>query len=153
MKTCDAPDNKPENAYLVQEISFVDEALDWRQWPAAILVSDLVEPFDIRYDLGRKGGKLVLRKVLNYRFLRKNTIVKVGYMRRLGWLVGAGGEPKETALIWFEGVLESVKHRQASPAAARGFWTPHYSKNWVKRVLDKLLIQKSPHWVPIITGK
>ena len=39
---------QPENVYLVQELSFVDEALDWRQWPAAILVSDLVEPYDIR---------------------------------------------------------------------------------------------------------
>lgn len=126
--------------------------MDYRQWPAAILVSDPVEQYDIRYDLERKGVKLVLRKVPNYRFLRKNTVVKIGYMRRRGWLIGAGGEPKEAALIWFEGVLDSVKHRPASPDAVRGFWTPHYSKNWVKRVLNKLLIQKSPHWVPIIMG-
>lgn len=149
MKTCDAPGDKPEDAYLVQEISFVDEGLDWRQWPAAILVSDVVEQYDIRYDLERKGGKLVPRKVLNYKFLRKNAVVKLGHLRRLGWLVGAG-EPKEAALIWFEGVLKSVKQWPSPSATTRGYRTPHFTDFWVKKVINKLLTEVSPHWVAII---
>ena len=151
METCDAPDDKPEDAYLVQEISYVDEGLDWRQWRAAILVSDVVEQYDIRYDLERKGGKLVPRKVPNYKFLRKNAVVKLGYLRRRGWLVGAG-EPKEAALIWFEEVLKSVKQFPAPSTTGRGYRTPHYTDFWVKRVFKKLLTETSPHWVPIIMG-
>lgn len=41
METCDAPDDKPEDAYLVQEISFVEAGKAWQEWPFAILVSDM----------------------------------------------------------------------------------------------------------------
>ncbi len=151
MNMCDAPDGKPEDAYLVHEIGYVEEGLEWRQWPAAILVSDPVKQFDIRYDLERKGGQLVFRKVPNYKFLRKNTVVKLGYLQRRGWLVGAG-EPKEAALIWFETFLKSVKHRPYIPNPLKKVFPPHYTKLWVKRVFNKLLTEVSPHWVPIINS-
>lgn len=151
MNTCDAPDGKSEDAYLVHEIGFVEEGLDWRQWPEAILVSDPVKQYDIRYDLERKAGQLMMRKVPNYKFLRKNTVVKLGYLHRRGWLVGAG-QPKEAALIWFETFLNSVKHRPWTPPPYKKFLPPHYSKLWVKRVFSKLLTEISPHWVPIINN-
>lgn len=151
METCDAPDDKPEDAYLVQEIIFVEEGSVWQQWPAAILVSDVVKQYDIRYDLEKKGRTMVPRKIPNYKFLRKNAVVKLGCLRRHGWLVGAG-EPKEAALIWFEEVLRSVRYRAAPSTTARGRHTPHYSNVWVKNVFDKLSTEISPHWVPIIVG-
>lgn len=151
MDTCGAPDDKPEDAYLVQEINFVDEAVNWRQWRLAILVTDFVTQIDIRYDLERKGGKLVPRKVPNYKFLRQNAVVKLGYLRRHGWLVGAG-EPKEAALVWFEGVLKTVKQYPAPSTTGRGVQTPHYTNFWVRKVFNKLSTETSPHWVPIITG-
>lgn len=152
MNICDAPDGKPEDAYLVHEIGFVEEGLEWRQWPAAILVSDPVKQYDIRYDLERKGGQLVFRKVPSYKFLRKNSVIKLGYLQRRGWLVGAGGEPKETALIWFETFLKSVKHRPFLVNTFKKVFPPHYTKIWVKRVFNKLSTEVSPHWVPIINS-
>ena len=160
MNMCDAPDGKPEDAYLVHEIGFVEEGLEWRQWPAAILVSDPVRQYDIRYDLERRGGQLVFRKVSNYKFLRsKNAVVKLGYFQRRGWLVGGGGaggggggESKEAALIWFETFLKSVKHRPYIPNPLKKVFPPHYTKLWVKRVFNKLLTEVSPYWVPIINS-
>lgn len=151
METYHAPDDKPEDAYLVQEISFVEEGKAWQQWPAAILVSDVVKQYDIRYDLERKGGKMVVRKVPNYKFLRKNVVVKLGYLRRHGWLVGAG-EPKKAALIWFEGVLNNVGYVGRPSTIAQGRHAPHFTNVWVKRVFHRLSTEISPHWVLLKAG-
>lgn len=151
METCDAPDGNPEDAYLVQEISFVEAGKAWQGWPSAILVSDIVKQYDIRYDLERKGGKMVARRVPNFKFLRKNAIVELGYLKRHGWLVGAG-EPKATALIWFEEVLNSVGHVDRPSTVPKGHHTPHFTDVWVKRVFARLSTEKSPHWIPLEAG-
>lgn len=151
MDICDAPDDKPEDAYLVQEIGFAEEGTPWEKWPSAILVSDVAKQYDIRYDLERKGGKMSVRKVLNYKFLRKNDIVELGYLRRHGWLVGAG-EPKEAALNWFDQVIDSVGHVDRPSTVAQGPYTPHFSGVWIKRVLTKLSTEISPYWVPLSAG-
>lgn len=148
METCDAPGDNPEDAYLVQEIGFVEEGTPWEQWPSAILVTDVVKQYDIRYDLERKAGRIVVRKVSNYKFLRKNAVVQLGYLRRHGWLVGAG-EPKEAALSWFDRVVYSVGHVDRPSTVAQGPYTPHYTGVWIKKVLFKLSTEMSPHWVPI----
>ena len=152
MNMCDAPDDKPEDAYLVQEIAFVEEGTPWEQWPSAILVSDVVKQYDIRYDLERKRGTMVVRKVPNYKFLRRNAVVQLGYMRRRGWLVGAG-EPKEAALSWFDGVVNSVPHINRPSTLSRGPHAAHHSSIWVKKVFAKLSAEISPHWVPLEAGQ
>lgn len=148
MNACDAPDGNPEDAYLVQEIRFAEEGTRWEQWPSAILVSDVVKQHDIRYDLMRQGGKMVVRKVPNYKFLRKNVVIELGYYRRLGWLVGAG-QPKEAALIWFDQVVNSVGHSDRPFTVAKGPYTLHFSTFWLRRVLLRLSAEKSSHWVPL----
>ncbi len=148
METCDAPDDKPEDAYLVQEIRFSQEGTPWQQWPSAILVSDVAKQYDIRYDLERKGGKMAVRMVPNYKFLRKNAVIELGYYRRHGWLVGAG-EPKEAALSWFDQVVKSVGHADRPFTVAQGPYALHFSILWVSRVLVKLSAEMSPHWVPL----
>lgn len=151
MNTCDAPDGNPEDAYLVQEIRFAEEGMRWEQWPSAILVSDVVKQYDIRYDLMRKGGKMVVRKVPNYKFLRKNAVIELGYYGRLGWLVGAG-QSKEAALIWFDQVLNSVGHSDRPFTVAKAPYTLHFSTIWIRRVLVRLSAEKSSHWVPLSAG-
>lgn len=151
METCDAPNDKPEDAYLVQEISFVESGKAWQEWPSAILVSDTVRQYDIRYDLERKGGKMVVRRVPNYKFLRKDAVVELGSLRRHGWLVGAG-EPKEAALIWFEGVLNRVGYVGRPSTVPQGRHAPHFTDIWVKRVFAKLSTEISPHWFPLAAG-
>lgn len=151
METCDVPDGNPEDAYLVQEINFVETGKAWQEWPSAILVSDIVKQYDIRYDLERKAGKMVVRKVPNYKFMRQNSVVELGYLRRHGWLVGAG-RPKEAALTWFEGVLNSVGYIGRPSTVPKGRHTPHFTGVWVKRVFAKLSTEKSPHWIPLEAG-
>lgn len=151
METCDAPDGDLDDAYLVQEINFVETGKARQEWPSAILVSDIVKQYDIRYDLERKGGNMVVRRVPNYRFLRKNAVIELGDLRRHGWLVGAG-EPKEAALAWFEGVLNSVGYVGRPYTAPKGLRTPHFTDIWVKRVFARLSTQTSPHWVPLEAG-
>lgn len=152
MDTCDAPDDKPEDAYLVQEIRFAEEGTRWEQWPSAILVSDVIKQYDIRYDLMRQGGKMVVRKVPNYKFLRKNAVIELGYYRRHGWLVGAGGQPKEAALIWFDQVVNNVGHSDRPFTIAQGPYALHFTTLWIGRVIARLSAEKSPHWVPLPDG-
>lgn len=151
METCDVSDGDPEDAYLVQEINFVEAGKAWQEWPSAILVSDIVKQYDIRYDLERKAGKMVVRKVPNYKFMRKNAVIELGYLRRHGWLVGAG-EPKEAALTWFEGVLNGVGYIGRPSTVPQGRHAPHFTNVWVKRVFAKLSTETSPHWIPLEAG-
>lgn len=159
METCDVPDGKAEDAYLVQEINFVEAGKAWQEWPSAILVSDIVKQYDIRYDLERKGGKMLVRRVSNFKFMRNNNnknknknLVELGYLRRHGWLVGAGGpNSKETAaLTWFEGVLNRVGYIGRPSTVPQGRHTPHFTSVWVKRVFAKLETETSPHWYPLV---
>lgn len=157
METCDVPNGNAEDAYLVQEINFVEAGKAWQEWPSAILVSDVVKQYDIRYDLERKQGKMVVRKVPSFKFMRKMgknnaVVVELGSLRRHGWLVGAG-EPKEAAaLTWFEGVVNSVGYIGRPSTVPQGRHAPHFTTVWVKRVFAKLLTETSPHWVPLIAG-
>lgn len=147
MKDCPAPDNNPDGAYLVHEIRFIEGKVRQGFWPAAILVTDLATEIDIRYDLNRQGKNYLVRKVTNFKFLRQGEVIRLGYMRRRGWLVGAG-VPKEEALKWFEGYLNGVGY--ASPPSTINE-PNHYTAIWVHRVFLRLSSEatRAPHWVPI----
>lgn len=73
--------------------------------------------------------------------------MKLGYVRRRGWLVGAGG-PKEEALKWFEGYLEKVGY--AAPPTTYNE-PSHFTAIWVQRVFSRLWSEptRPAHWVPI----
>lgn len=94
---------------------------------------------------------MVVRKVSNYKFLRKNAVVELGYYRRHGWLVGAG-QPKEAALSWFDQVIYGISHPDRPFTVAKGPHSIHFSAQWVRRVLIKLSAERSPHWVPLSAG-
>lgn len=147
MEDCPAPNNNPDDAYLVQEIRFIEGRLREGNWPAAILVTDLTTEIDIRYDVTRQGQKYLIRKVANFKFLRQGQVIKLGYVGRRGWLIGAG-MPKEEALKWFEGYLDRVGY--AAPPTT-SYEPSHYTAIWVRRVFWRLWSEptRPPHWVPI----
>lgn len=91
---------------------------------------------------------MVVRKVSNYKFLRKNAVIELGYYKRRGWLVGAG-QPKEAALSWFDQLIHSISHPDRPFTVAKGPQALHFSAHWVRRVLVKLSVERSPHWVPL----
>lgn len=94
---------------------------------------------------------MVVRKVSNYKFLRKNAVVELGYYRRHGWLVGAG-QPKEAALSWFDQVIYGITHPDRPFTVAKGPHDIHFTAQWLRKVLIKLSAERSPHWVPLSAG-
>lgn len=68
-------------------------------------------------------------------------------MGRRGWLVGAR-QPKEHALIWFEGYLDGVGYA-VPPATVNE--PSHFIAIWVHKVFIPLWSESTrpTHWVPI----
>lgn len=77
--------------------------------------------------------------------MRQGMLTKLGYVRRRGWLVGAG-QPKEVALKWFEDeVLGTTKGIDDSVSTAIKL---HFSATWVAKVFAKADQSRSPYWIP-----
>lgn len=144
---CPAPDKNPDDAYIVHEIRFSEGKAREKNWPAAILVTDLATGINIRYDVRQQGKIYLVRKVVNFKFLRQGQVIKLGHVRRRGWLVGAR-QPKEQALIWFERYLDGVGYA-APPANVNE--PSHFTAIWVRRVFTRLWLEptRPTHWVPI----
>ena len=146
ISACDLPKDNNNDAYTVHEIRFEEGKMKTR-WPAVILVSDPANNVHIRYNVIRVGISSVYKyqKILNAVFMRQGKVVKLGYIRRRGWLVGAG-QPKEVALKWFED--EILKKTQAldDDNIAR---VPqlHFSAAWIKQAIAKADRSGSPYWI------
>lgn len=77
--------------------------------------------------------------------MRQGMLTKLGYVRRRGWLVGAG-QPKEVALKWFEDeVLGTTKGLDDSVSTVTKL---HFSATWVAKVFAKADQSGSPYWIP-----
>lgn len=143
ISTCDLPKDNDNEAYLVREIRFEEGRLKTR-WPAAILVSDLVNQVHFRYNVMRVGTTYRYQKIPIAIFMRQGKVVKLGYVRRHGWLVGAG-QPKEVALEWFEDeILGTTLGLDESITRIAG---THYSTAWIAKVFAKADGSGSPYWI------
>lgn len=144
---CYAPGNKPDDAYLVLEIQFSDGKAREKNWPAATLVTDLATGINVRYGIRQQRGIYLVRKVVNFKFLRQGQVIRLAYVRRRGWLVGAG-QPKEQALILFEGYLDGVGFA-AQPVTVNEL--SHFTAIWVRRVFTRLWLElmRPKHWFPM----
>ena len=148
----------PDDAYAVHLMEFQTyppgDRYVWRN-PRAILVSDLVLPLDLRYDVTIRGGKLVYQK-LPAQFMRGNEIVPIGLYDFRGWLVAQGTETKEDALRWFEGIASAplliarAKLRDRPGIPTTTWWTKE-----VLDAMDKYAMgnEKPPYWVPWHVGE
>lgn len=147
ISACDVPKDKINDAYIVREIRFEEGKLRAR-WPAAILVSDPVKNIHFRYNVIRVGTpiKYKYQKITNAVFMRQGKVLKLGYVRRWGWLVGAGQQqPKEVALKWFE---DEVMGTTSVPEENIGKMpTLHYTAGWIAKVFAKAAQSGSPYWI------
>lgn len=145
ISACDLPKDNNNDAYTVHEVRFEEGRLKTR-WPAAILVSDPANNVHIRYNVVRVGTSSLYKyqKILNAVFMRQGKVVKLGYIRRRGWLVGAG-QPKEVALKWFED--EILKTTQALDANIAKVPLIHFSAAWIEKAIAKADQSGSPYWI------
>lgn len=150
INACDLP--PPDNindAYIVREIRFEEGRLKTR-WPAHILVSDPVKNVHFRYKVIRVGTSTTYKyqKIPNAVLMRQGKLLKLGYVRRWGWLVGgaATGQPKEVALKWFEDeVMGTTRALDENIAKMSKL---HYSAAWIAKVMAKATQSGSPYWIP-----
>lgn len=145
ISACDFPNDDENDAYIVHEIRFEAGRLKPR-WPAAILVSDPVNNVYFRYNVVRVGKSTTYtyQKLLNAEFKRQGKVLKLGYARRRGWLVGAG-QPKEVALKWFEDEVMGKIQRLDGDVAR--FATFHFSTVWIAKAFAKADQSGSPYWI------
>lgn len=153
ISACDLPkgdDNK--DAYIVREIRYEESRMRTR-WHAAILVSDPVNNIHFQYKVIKIAATATYtyQKIPIALFIRQGKIVKLGYVRRRGWLVGvgvggtAGGQAKEVALKWFEDeIMGTTKGLYDSISRVA---TTHYSAVWIAKVLAKADYSGSPFWI------
>lgn len=142
---CDLPKDDDNDAYIVREIRYEEGRLKGR-WPAAILVSDPVNNVHFQYKVVKIAASTTYtyQKIPNAIFMRQGKIMKLGYVRRWGWLVGAG-QSKEVALKWFEDeIMGSTKGLYDSISRAA---TTHYSAVWIVKVLKKADQSGSLFWI------
>ncbi len=145
ISACDLPKDDDNDAYIVREIRYVEGKLKGR-WPAAILVSDPVNNVHIQYKVIKiaASNTYTYQKIPNAIFIRQGKLMELGYVRRRGWLVGAG-QSKEVALKWFEDeIMGSTKGLYDSILRAA---STHYSAVWIAKVLTKLDQSGSPFWI------
>lgn len=114
--------------------------------PQAIIVSDLLVPHDRRYDVApdRRTKKLAYRKVDPFRFKSRAGITELSVYARRGLLMAKPGEPKEDALLWFEGIARAQPVGQGRNTNDK----PHYTRTWVESVFAILQGSGSEYWVP-----
>lgn len=139
-----------DDAYIVREIRFEEGRLKAR-WPAAILVSDPVNNVHFRYNVIRVGltTTYTYKKTPIAVFVRKEEVVKLGYVRRRGWLVGVGAgvqqQSKEVALKWFED--EILAKTFGIDQNLIKFATSHFSAAWIAKAFAKADQSGSPYWI------
>lgn len=146
LSACDLPKDDVNDAYIVREIRYVESRLK-RRWPAAILVSDPVNNVHFLYKVIKieASATFTYQKVPNAKFIRQGKLVNLGYVRRRGWLVGAG-QSKEVALKWFEDeVMGTTKGIYDSISKAA---LDHYSAEWIAKVFAKADQSGSRFWIP-----
>lgn len=142
---CDLARDNDQDVYIVREIRFVEGRLKTR-WPAAILVSDPTNEVNFRYNVIRVGKSTTYtyQKIPNAVFVRQGKVVQLGYVRRRGWLVGAG-QSKEVALKWFEDeIMGTTRGLEGSITKVAGI---HYSAAWIAKVIAKADESGSPYWI------
>lgn len=152
MSYCDPPE---VGAYIVHDIHFDGGQIRrfWKRWRAAILVTDISTNEDIKYELYRDRDKFIVRKAKNFKFLEKgNKVMKLGYMRKRGWIVGAGA-PKEDGLRWFEEFIGLNGAAFVTQNFVNGNEAYHFTSDWTRRIFAKLFDSGSPHWRPEDDGK
>lgn len=145
ISACDLPKDNDQDVYIVREIRFVEGRLKSR-WPAAILVSDPANEVNFRYNVIRvgKSTSYTYQKIPNAIFVRLGQVVQLGYVRRRGWLVGAG-QSKDVALKWFEdAILGTTRGLEGSITKIAGI---HYSAAWIAKVIAKADESGSPYWI------
>ena len=145
ISACDLPKDGDNDAYIVQEIR-LEEGRQKSKWPAAILVSDPINNVYFRYNVIRieTSTTFTYQKIPSPIFIRQGKLVKLGYVRRRGWLVGAG-QSKEVALKWFEDEIMGTTKR-AEEGFAR-IATAHHSATWIAKVFTKADQSGSPFWI------
>lgn len=164
---CPAPDDEIDNkvpngrfkgVYIVYLVEYAESSRR-RHNPQALVVTDSVTKINRRYDVHRAPGstKITKRIVENYSFKRPNG-QDVPLMRKdiQALLVPAPEEPKETALVWFE---EIVQNFAFSPSASAGekmdfvYLQGSITGLWAGQVLT--VLKNAPgseiHWRPFIT--
>lgn len=141
---CFSPIDDQTDSYVVHEITF--QAGDQTsRYPHALLVSDMILPYDIRYDVTPRDKKVVFRRIPNFKFFRNNEMLTLSKVVRRGWLVGHDGSSKQAALDWFESVAKNIKWTQLGLRGPQ--YNTHYSAIWVGRVLRALDNSQSPFWI------
>ncbi len=117
-----------------------------KRWVAAILVSDPANNVHFRYNVipVAKSPTYTYQKIPNAIFMRQGKLVKLGYVRRRGWLVGAG-QPKEVALKWFEDEVmgSNMGINEGFARKTKG----HYSTAWIEKVFAKADDSGSLFWI------
>ena len=148
MSYCDPPEG---GAYIVHDIHYDGGTVRqlWKRWRAAILVTDITTDEDIKYEIIKTGPKFSVRKAKVVNFLQNGKVIKLGYMRRRGWIVGAGA-PKEEGLSWFERFVGTNEAVQVSGGSTPAY---HFSSYWSTMMFAKLFDSGSPYWVPLDDGK
>lgn len=151
ISACDLPKgDENKDAYIVREIRYEEGRMSTR-WPAAILVSDPVNNIHFQYKVIKVAATATYtyQKIPNALFIRQGKLLKLGYVRRRGWLVGVGGtggsQSKEVALKWFEDdIMGTTKGLYDSISKAA---TTHFSAVWIAKVLAKADTSGSPFWI------
>ena len=145
ISACDLREDDIDDAYIVREIRF-EESKPKTRWHAAILVSDPVKNVHFQYNV-IKGGTPIYRyeKIINPVFMDQGRVLKLGYVKRWGWLVGAGQQTKEVALKWFED--EVMGTTRSVPDEGYGGSMYHYSARWIGKVFTKAARSGSPYWI------
>ncbi len=142
--SCTAPFTDQADAYVVHDITFQQSTQWWRS-PHAILVSDMLLPYDIRYDVWSNGRNLKYRKVPNFKFMRNNRMVELSNVVRRGWLVGQDPDSKQAALDWFESIAKNAEYISLPQTESQ---VSHFTTVWVGKVFKELDASGSPYWLP-----
>lgn len=147
----------PNDLYTVWEMVFQGTAEPVWRWPHAILVAEGVEsrPTYRRYTVTQSSTQgLVFRKQDPYLFIQDGKIVLINKLYRRGWLVPKEGEPKETALAWFEGMagITQKPPLERIQRYARKDPSLPFTASWASKLFEDLASSGSEYWIPYVSG-
>lgn len=139
MDTCHKPYGREDNdLYVVHHVVFKGPEARKVQWPHAIIVSDMLLPYDRKYTavLNRPLPPKYSKTEGPQLFLDEDgkPVLMTSWIKK-GWLYAI---PKEQALAWFETLAKTIQ----GPATARGAYstiaTPPFTQVWVGKVFYAL---------------